>query len=188
MNNSAPTKPSYIMGYWRPWEKDSNAVDSYLDYAKDVSLAKYSADTVGTYINQASKKQISAIDDLSSEIGVGINILSSKLNQVNQNLFFINKNLDVLIEQQRISNILLQDISDLLKIPDYEKERQHSIELGLKFFMNAQKNSELFSDSLEEFLKAESLMKQDYFVLHRIGCIYMYVEKFINPEKHWTIF
>lgn len=26
-------------------------------------------------------------------------------------------------------------------------------------------------------------MKQDYFVLHRIGCIYLYADKYINPEK-----
>jgi tetratricopeptide (TPR) repeat protein len=79
--------------------------------------------------------------------------------------------------------LLLQNISELLRIPDKEKERQHSIELGLKFFVNAKKNKELYEDALEELLKAESLMKQDYFVLHRIGCIYLYVEKFLNPEK-----
>jgi tetratricopeptide (TPR) repeat protein len=70
-----------------------------------------------------------------------------------------------------------------LRVPDSEKERQHCIELGIKFFVNASKDEDLFSDALEQLLKAESLMKQDYFVLHRIGCIYLYVEKYINPEK-----
>jgi tetratricopeptide (TPR) repeat protein len=44
-------------------------------------------------------------------------------------------------------------------------------------------DSDLYADALEELLKAESLMKQDYFVLHRIGCIYLHVPKHINPEK-----
>jgi len=77
----------------------------------------------------------------------------------------------------------LQNIAELLRVPNSEKERQHSIELGIKFFVNAKKNKALYEDALEELLKAESLMKQDYFVLHRIGCIFLYVEKFINPEK-----
>jgi tetratricopeptide (TPR) repeat protein len=91
--------------------------------------------------------------------------------------------MDIQIEQQKLSNLLLQNIAELLRIPDSEKERQHSIELGIKFFVNAKKDSDLFSDALEELLKAESLMRQDYFVLHRIGCIYLYAKKYINPEK-----
>jgi hypothetical protein len=91
--------------------------------------------------------------------------------------------MDVQIEQQKLSNLLLENIAELLRVPDSEKERQHSIELGIKFFVNASKDADLFADALEELLKAESLMKQDYFVLHRIGCIYLYVEKYINPEK-----
>lgn len=183
MSELLPTKPPFAFGYWRPWKEDSNVFDSYLDYVKDTSLIKYGADTVGTYINQASSKQVSVINKLSRELTSGLDIISNQLNYVNQNLFFINKNLDVLIEQQRITNILLLDISDLLKIPDYEKERQHHIELGLKFFNNAQNNSELYTDALEEFLKAEELMKQDYFVLNKIGFIYLYVENLINPKK-----
>ena len=37
-------KPSFVLGYWRPWKDNSNFIDSYLDYRKDVSLAKYGAD------------------------------------------------------------------------------------------------------------------------------------------------
>ena len=183
MNNLTPSTPSYIFGYWRPWKENSNAVDSYLDYAKDVSLAKYSADVVGNYINEASEEQIQAINDLGEIIGEGMEVLSSQLTDINDNLRFLNRNMDIQIEQQKLSNLLLQNIAELLRVPDSEKERQHSIELGIKFFMNAQMDSDLYTDALEELLKAESLMKQDYFVLHRIGCIYLHVPKHINPEK-----
>jgi len=183
MNNITPSTPSYVFGYWRPWKENSNAVDSYLGYAKDVSLAKYSADVVGNYISEASEEQIQAINDLGEIIGEGMEVLSSQLTDINDNLRFLNRNMDIQIEQQKLSNLLLQNIAELLRVPDSEKERQHSIELGIKFFVNAQMDSDLYTDALEELLKAESLMKQDYFVLHRIGCIYLHVSKHINPEK-----
>ena len=183
MSNITPTTPSFLFGYWRPWKEDSNFIDSYLNYRKDVSLTKYGADTVGKYINEASKEQVQAINQLGQAVGRGMNILSNQMSDVNDSLNFLNRNMDIQIEQQKLSNLLLQNIVDLLRVPDSEKERQHSIELGIKFFVNAKKDSDLYADSLEELLKAESLMKQDYFVLHRIGCIYLYVEKYINPEK-----
>jgi tetratricopeptide (TPR) repeat protein len=183
MINITPTTPSFTFGYWRPWKENSNMFDSYLNYAKDVSLAKYGADTVGTYINQAAKEQVQAINNLGQAIGKGLNVLSRQMSDINDSLLFLNRNIDIQIEQQKLSNLLLQNIAELLRVPDSEKERQHCIELGIKFFVNGQKDPDLYSDALEELLKAEVLMKQDYFVLHRIGCIYLYVEKYINPEK-----
>lgn len=183
MDNLTPVKPSFVFGYWRPWKEDSNAIDSYLDYRKDVTLAKYSADIVGKYITQASSQQVNAINHLGQKIGLGLNVLSDQLSEVSQELAFINRNLDLQIEFQKVTNLLLQNINELLRVPDSEKARQHSIELGLKFFANAQKDDDLFEDALEEFLKAEELMKQDYFVLHRIGLIYLYSVNQINPQK-----
>lgn len=183
MTKITPVAPSFIFGYWRPWKEDSKLFDSYLNYAKDVTLAKYSADTVGKYINEASKTQVKAINDLGQKIGIGMDILSSQLSDIHTELSFLNRNLDLQLEQQKLSNLLLENIGELLRVPDIEKERQHSIELGLKFFTNAEKDEDLFADALEELLKAEELMKQDYFVLHRIGLIYMYSLKHINPQK-----
>lgn len=205
MNNITSSIPSFAFNYWRPWKEGSSVIDSYLDYRKDISLVKYGADTVGKYIQSASKEQVNAINKVGHDIGKGLNILSyitiESTNQTvnainnlgaqiedifsktNDSLTFINRKIDIQIEQQKISNLLLQNISELLRVPDSEKERQHCIELGLKFFVNAHKDSDLFADALEELLKAEALMKQDYFVLHRIGCIYLYADKYINPEK-----
>ena len=202
MSNISPSKPSFVLGYWRPWKEDSNAIDSYLDYSKDVSLAKYGADTVGKYVSQASKEQVDAVNNLGHKIGAGINVISdkmdfgnaelstisNKLSNIASELSFLNYNNEILIEQQKLTNLLLQNIGELLRVPDSEKERQLAIELGIKFFVNAQKDADLFDDSLEEFLKAESLMKQDYFVLHRIGLIYMHAIKHINMEKALAYF
>jgi tetratricopeptide (TPR) repeat protein len=102
---------------------------------------------------------------------------------IKDTLDFMNRNLDMQIEQQKLSNLMLQSIAELLRIPDIEKERQLNIEMGIKFFLNAQNDSDLYSDAIEFLTKAESLMHQDYFVLHRLGCIYLYAEKHLDPEK-----
>lgn len=178
------------MGYWRPWKEDSNVIDSYLDYVRDTSLVKYGADTIGQYINEASQGQIQAIGQLGQAIGRGMNVLSDQmagfndqLSDINNRLLFINRNLDIQVEQHRLTNLLLRDVSALLRVPDSEKERRQSIELGLKFLVNASKDADLYADALEQLLKAETIMRQDYFVLHRIGCIYMYAQRYIDPER-----
>ena len=192
-----PQKPSFVLGYWRPWKDNSNVIDSYLDYRKDVSLAKYGADIVGKYISQSSKDQISAIKKLNNTFQSGIslisdqlglvsnqiNVVSNKLNKVNDSLLFLNRNMDILIEQHKLNNLLLENIGELLRVPDSEKERQLCIEKGLKHFVNASENLEFYEDSLKYLLKSEEFADDDYFVLHRIGCIYLYAENFINPEK-----
>ena len=212
MSNISPSKPSFVLGYWRPWKEDSNAIDSYLDYVKDTKLAKYTADTVGKYVAKASKQQVgainnlgrqlgngleiisdeiyqasnqqvSAINNLENQIGAGMNLLQNKLSDISSKLNFLNRNNEILIEQQKLSNLLLQNISELLRVPDSEKERQHAIELGIKFFVNAKKDPDLYDDALKYLLKAEEIYEEDYFVLHRLGLIYLHVLKHIDIQK-----
>lgn len=183
MSNVRVTTPSFVFGYWRPWNENSNLTESYLNYVKDVSLVKYGADVVGKYVKEASQEQVNAISKLGNKIGSGFDMLSNRLDDVNEELRFLNANTEILIEQQKLSNILLEDIIELLRVPDSEKERQHAIELGIKFFVNAQKDHTLFDDALEQLQKAEALMKQDYLVLHKIGCIHLYVEKHLDIKK-----
>jgi len=167
------TRPNFGFGYWRPWREDSNLIDSYCDYVKDTQLVKYGADILGTYINQASKEQVAAINQMAKSLGKG-------LSEVKEEITKMNRNVEILIEQQRMTNFLLEDIAKLLRVPDSEKERHHSIQMGVKFFVNAELDKDLYSDALEEFKKAEALQKQDYFVLYRIGLIYLYVEEHLN--------
>lgn len=189
MSNITPSKPNFTFGYWRPWKKEANAIDSWLDYTKDTQLAKYTADTVGSYISEASQEQIGAINSLADDIGFlnydlnrGFEGISSLLETTNETLSFINENLEMQIEVQRVGNVLLGNIAKLLRVPDSEKQRQHHIELGCKFYTNTVKDDDLFNDSLNEFLAAEKLMPQDYFVLHRIGMIYLFSKKNMNIQ------
>lgn len=211
MNSPTPKPPSYVVGYWRPWNENADALASYMDYTRDVSLARYGANTVGQYIAQASREHVRAINSLSESLGIGFSQLTAGLTKTDHKLSdigdtlaavegklstidgalqaiggkldFLNRNIDLLVDQQRLSNRLLKNITALLRVPDSEKERHRSIELGIKYFINARNDPDLYADALEMLLKAEALMRQDYFVLHRIGCIYLHVDKHLDVVK-----
>lgn len=183
INKINRAEPSMTFGYWRPWNEESDYWNSYFDYIKEKSIAEYTAKAIGAFISDASRKNIEGLEGIKNKLDAGIGLITDELKVVNHNLVFINKKFDILIEHQRVTNDLLRDIASLLKIPDSEKERSRSIDLGIKFLINAKKDNDLYEDALAEFLKAESLMSQDYFVLHRIGCIYLYSQKHIDPVK-----
>jgi len=88
-----------------------------------------------------------------------------------------------IIEQQRASNVLLSNIALLLKIPDIQKERQYYLEQGLKFFTNSKADKSLYEDALENLIKAENIEKTDYYVLQKIGVIYMFSTEHLNINK-----
>jgi len=179
--------PPFLFTYWNPFAKDSNVVGSWFDYVKDTSLAKYTADSVGRYIQQASADQINAIDSTGRRIcGAlysGFADLQEELEKATKELQGVNQRLDLVLDEARTSNLLQENMAELLRIPDSQKQRHHHIEIALKFLKNALRDEDLYHDALRELLEAEKLMHADYFVLHRIGMIYLYVPALGNLEK-----
>lgn len=191
-------EPGFLLSYWRPWDENSSFVDSWGDYLRDKSMVEYGAQKIGSFIKEASREQVHATMQAArtqsmatvkaaaiqvDAIQKAATMIGYQLEDVKKELKFLNRRMDISIEQQRVSLMLQDNIAQLLKIPNSEKERQQAITLGIQFFVNASKNPELFDDALEEFLKAESMKKQDYFVLHRIGCIYMFTQKHMDIPK-----
>ena len=174
---------------------------NWFDYVKDVSLAKYTADSVGCYLGLVSAQQIKAIHATGQKIcgtfyeGMSglqsqlsniegqLNQVSGHLYQINGQLQGVNQRLSLILDEARTSNVLQQNIAELLRIPDSQKQRQHHVELGLKFLKNALRDADLYQDALQELLAAEKLMASDYFVLHRIGLIYLYAPELGNLEQ-----
>lgn len=183
-----PSTPSFLLGYWRPWNEDSDFVESYLDYTKDIGLAKYGADIVGTFIQEANQNTIKSINGLGKKVGNGLRSIEDAIDVSNTILKNINSNLKYANDLQNVTNEFLDNIGQLMRISDDEKARQRSIELGMKFFSDSRFNKELITDALEELLKAEKLMKQDYFVLHHIGLIYMKGSGTIDTQKAYDYF
>ncbi len=78
-----------------------------------------------------------------------------------------------MLDMQRVANMLSLNIVQLLRIPDIQKERQHYVEKGFTFYLQADNDPDLFADALDYLLKAESIEKDDYIVLYQIGQIYL---------------
>ncbi len=176
-------EPGFFFSYWRPWDEDSSLINSWGNYLRDTSLVDYAARSFERFTKEASQDIVNAINNASIEASINTALLISKTEEVRQELSFINRKIDMVIEQQRMAQLTLLGITDILKIPDSEKERQHCITLGIKFLSNASKDSDLYADALSWFHKAEQLQPQDYFVLHRLGMIYLYADSHIDIEK-----
>ncbi len=197
------SEPSFLLSYWRPWNEDASFVDSWGDYLRNTELVEYGVDKIGKKIQRAAQDQIYAVQQAAmmqvfankkiAEVQIqaiqkAATMIGSQLQGVNKGLDFLNRRMDIVIEQQRVGLLLQNNIAQLLKIPDSEKERQQAITLGIQFFENASKDPDLFDDALEEFLKAEQMKKQDYFVLHKIGCIHLYTKKHMDVSKAMDYF
>ena len=127
--------PSFLLGYWRPWNEDSDFVESYLDYTKDVGLVKYGADVIGSYIQQANEDTVKSINALGEKVGNGLRAIEDAIDVSNYILKNIDSNLNYLNRQTKLTNNLLKDVKSYLRISDDEKARQRSIELGMKFLV-----------------------------------------------------
>ena len=180
-----------------------DTVERYRSYLTDRSKIEYGAGLVSDAIKSQTNTLVTSIKDAADHIGQTIerstdqivgsiqtaaNAICQGLGDVQEELSVLNRRAAIVVEQQKVTNMLLANIVDLLKLPDSEKERWQSINMGLKLFQSASKNPELYDDALEEFLKAESLRKQDPFVLYRIASIYLYVERCLDPAKAQAYF
>ncbi|MCX6247158.1 MAG: hypothetical protein NTW10_05445 [Bacteroidetes bacterium] len=166
MSNSLP----YFLTYWRPLSSNPQKADlitSFLDYQKDKTLAKFAAGEVGKYIEKASSQINQA--------------LVQGFRAIDQRLFAIQM-------AQINTNVLLENIAELLQVPDSEKQRLRHIELGLKFFNQSHKDMSIAEDAKVEFEKALEIMPQDWFVLFQLGGFHLYKENFYDIDKAMDYF
>ena len=166
-------------------ETMGNATSQITNSLQDVEHSIKQMDNSLHMINASIHFHTKQITATINNIG---NRICASMDNVFKELEGLNRRADMMVEQQRMTNLLLQNIAELLKIPNSEKERQQAITNGIHFLANANINPEMYSDALEEFLKAENYQKQDYFVLHRIGCIYLYSEEHLDPVKAFDYF
>jgi len=154
------------------------------------AVKRLSQDTKET-LQYISEEQIEAMRSTSEivcgSIEDGFNQLSSYAKDINASIQEVGALLDwrtsLLIEEQRITNLLTENIALLLRIPDFQKERQYYIKQGMKHLKNAIIDNDLFRDALDNLIKAEQLEKTDYVVLHYIGFIYLRGTQTINFQK-----
>jgi len=192
----------------REFHNDLKAAIKSQTKAYQVEFQKASA-ILSSSIDDAAHRQVNAIDNAARQqaesiaqaadvivgrLEGGFSDLSSKLSDIDASVeqvgikleqlgVMLDWRLSVMIDQQRISNLLLENIALLLRIPDVQKERQYHVEQGFKHYKNAALDLDFYQDALENLLEAEKREKTDYLVLHRIGMIYLYAPKLVDLIK-----
>jgi hypothetical protein len=146
-------------------------------------------------IRNASAEQAKAINQVCGRLDDGFAEISNHLKEINCNVSelrgeinamaaMLDWKLSLLIEEQRLTNELLGNIAQILRIPDSQKQRVYHIEQGLKYLKNAileeDVESDFYSDAFEGFSQAEKIERKDYITLNRIGQIYLYSKTFLN--------
>lgn len=155
------------------------------DLQRNAELAGKDMNALRQEFSQASEHQLEAIHEQTRAITESANMICGTLDEgfseVSGKLDDICATLDwrltAIEDQLRISNMLSENIALLLRVPDFQKERQYYIDQGLKHYKNVWLDSDLYEDALKNLLEAEPREPTDYVVLHRLGLIYLYADK-----------
>lgn len=154
---------------------------------------------------EANKKQVESLTNtVCGTLERGFNQVTEeledinwRLNDINEGVADVNKGIsklhsmldwktDLLIENQRITNLFMGKIVNLLKIPDSQKQRGYYVEQGMNYLKNAIEEgtkSDFFTDALDELTKAQQIEEKDFFTLHKLGLIYLNSKKHLDIEK-----
>lgn len=188
------SKPSFYFGYYRPWDKNTNLYESWLDYNRDNQRSDYVSKMIVNGIKGVNAENINHLKDINSTLGNGFQTLQSELQSIDDSLTIINSTLDegfYDLKQNQIkqiqltvaTNIILSDIKTLISFSDSEKERLESIREGLKFIANVQRDEDYYEDAFRCFNKAVELKPSDYFSLFFLGYILTFSRNHIDPIR-----
>lgn len=168
------------------------------EYIKDINtIVSQNRRELQNSFSNATTEQTKALNNVCGSINDGFEMMGNHLRDINYNISslrgeinemasMLDWKLSVLIEEQRITNQLLEKVSKILKIPDSQKQRVYFIEKGLKYLRSAIPDgpeSEFFSDALESFLEAEKIERKDFITLNRIGQVHLYSKKYFDIKK-----
>lgn len=122
-----------------------------------------------------------------------ISTIENSIDDINENLWEANRNLEQinstlhwgfssLIEQLTINNNKLNQIIELLNIPDSQKQRKHHIEKGFEFMKKGNYDSIFYKKAKENFEKVIDIEDTDYLSLQQLGIIHLYCDSFLDLE------
>jgi len=118
-----------------------------------------------------------------------------RLHEINQGIGNLHAMLDwktdIIIEQLYINNNYLRQITELLRIPDSQKQKALHIEKGLTYLQSGLKsleNKRFFDEALDEFQLSLNIDRKDFFSLHRMGLIHFYSINHLNLDKAYKYF
>ncbi len=170
-----PHSGESFISQWKNYTQQSSYFEDFTGAVNQLSKDTRKA------IESASEDQANAMREateiVSGTLEDGFRQLSEHVDSVGADVREVGALLDwkmtLMLEEQRMTNLLSENIVLLLRISDFQKERQYYIDQGLKHLKNASIDQDLYNDALENLQRAEQLEKTDYVVLHYIGYIYL---------------
>ncbi|HJP95838.1 MAG TPA: hypothetical protein VJ843_00545 [Candidatus Saccharimonadales bacterium] len=165
--------------YLEQWQRhlDQTSLINNIDDIVRTQTSEYNK-ALNEMSNQQAEIMRAATEAICGTISEGLSVVIDGLygieNSVHKLTNLLDWHMKTMIDELRYNNLLSQNIALLLREPDSEKVRQKNIEKGLKFSNDAIRDSFFFNDALHFFKKAEEADHTDYFVLHKIGLIYLY--------------
>jgi len=194
----------FFWNFTNPSGDNRKAYEAYLQnsaYLNDIKdCITYNSNGIKTLLlqnDETSKKVNSGIISICGKLDTGFEMLGHHLAEIDSGIKNISSEisslsslldwkLSALIEEQRITNNLLGNITNLLKIPDIQKERAYYIEEGLKYLKNALIegwNSDFFDDAFSAFNEALIREPKDYISLSKIGFIQLFSIRYLDFAK-----
>ncbi len=184
------------------------------EYVKDIrECIDYNSQSIENSINRASEMNLissnqinqslknvcgtikSGFDNLSHTLENGFEGVNTELRNISSEISSLSSlmswGFSSVVHQLQITNRLLGQVVDILKIPDSQKERVYYIEEGLKHLKNGLMNSydsDFFDYAVEKFNLALGKEKYDYITLYQLGYICLHSKKYLNPQKSEAYF
>ena len=169
-----------------------------LDYVSDIGqMIASNRRSIEQTLKTGTRAQVEAINSVCGNLDEGFGIIEERLQgviaqvghlrmEVSAMAAMLDWRMSLLVQEQRITNVLLQGVANLLRIPEKHKERVDEIERGLKYLRSAlasEADGSYYEDALHRFKKAEGIENQDYFTLSMIGFIYLFSPKLCNLKS-----
>lgn len=181
-DKSASAARPHVIGYWRPLNEPPERFEHFAAYIQDPAEESHAA-ILASFAQQIPYDRIQSINRLGQAMGRGPEVLTNPMPDVTESLLFLARNMDLRTEQVKLGSISLQNMTDWFGIAMTDKVRQQRVRFGARLFVNAAKAPDLYGEALLELLEAERMQPNDHFVLHRIGCLYLYVPELLDPVK-----
>ena len=133
-----------------------------------------------------------AYDDLSFDLTLNFASIGKKIQNVSSSLErllnIVDSRLKNMISLQNQTNIYLNNLQRIMMLPDVQKEKYFHIEKGMKYYLNAMYDKDLFDIALNNFLKALEIDESDFISLHYLGLIFLYSPEHLDISKSENYF
>jgi len=164
-------------------------INEYHNFIKSASMQQADA------IQHSTTSICGTLERGFSQINQQLSDVNWRLNDINEGISSLHSMLDwktdLMIEELKITNVFMGNITQLLKIPDSQKQRSYYVEHGLVYLKNAIEEgstSDFYKEAMDEFMKAEAIEDKDFFTMFRIGLIYYSSVNYLDIKKAISYF